>query len=83
MRKRLTRRRFAGALAAVTAAPALLASSLALPLAGLAAQEKKPAEPEKKPTAQNGDDEDQALKRLRAFSVPDGAEPAFVFRASW
>ena len=75
-RKRLTRRQFAGALAAAAAAPALLASPVA-------AQEKKPAEPEKKPAAQSGDDEAQALKRLREFPVPEGAEPAFAFRAGW
>ncbi len=75
-RKRFTRRQFAGAFAAAAAAPALLASSLS-------AQEKKAAEPEKKPAAQSGDDEAQAEKRIRAFVVPEGAEPALAFRAEW
>ncbi len=71
-RKRLTRRQFAGAIAVAAAAPALLA-----------AQEKKPAEPEKRPAAQSGDDESEAMKRVREFAVPEGAEPAFAFRANW
>ena len=72
--KRLTRRQFAGVVAAAAAVPALGA---------LAAQEKKPAEAEKKPAAPSGDDESQAMKRIREFAVPEGAEPAFAFRASW
>ncbi|HSC77430.1 MAG TPA: hypothetical protein VLB32_02605 [Candidatus Acidoferrales bacterium] len=69
--KKLTRREFAGAIAAAATAPTLLA-----------AQEKKPAAPEGKPAAQSGDDESQAMKRIREFVVPEGAEPAFAFRAS-
>jgi len=71
--KKLTRRQFAGVVATAAAVPALGA---------LAAQEKKPVEPEKKPIAQSGDDEAQAEKRIREFVVPEGAEPAFAFRAS-
>ena len=74
-KNKLTRRQFAGAMAAAVV-PTLLASSLS-------AQEKKPPEPEKKPEAQSGDDEAQAMKRIREFAVPEGAEPAFAFRADW
>ena len=76
MQKKLSRRQFAGAMAAAVAAPALLASPLA-------AQEKKQAEPEKKVAAQAGSEEEKALKQLREFSVPEGAEPALAFRADW
>ncbi len=67
--KKLTRRQFAGAIAAAAAAPTLLA-----------AQEKKP--PDAKPAESSGDDESQAMKRIRDFAVPEGAEPAFAFQAS-
>ncbi|HXE74404.1 MAG TPA: hypothetical protein VNN18_02045 [Candidatus Xenobia bacterium] len=67
--KKLTRRQFAGA---VAAAPALLA-----------VQEKKPAAPEAKPAEPSGDDESQAVKRIREFAVPEGAEPASAFKADW
>ena len=72
--KKLTRRQFAGVVVAAATVPTLGA---------LAAQEKKPAEPQTKPAAQSGDDESQAMKRIREFAVPEGAEPAFSFRADW
>ena len=70
--RKLTRRQFAGAMAVTAVAPSLLA-----------AQEKKPAAPEAKPAEPSGDDESQAMKRIRDFAVPDGAEPALAFRADW
>ena len=70
--RKLTRRQFAGAVAVTAVAPTLLA-----------AQEKKPAVPEAKPAEPSGDDESQAMKRIREFAVPGGAEPAFAFRAGW
>lgn len=76
---KLTRREFAGTLAAGLAAPALLG---ALPTVE---QEKKepppPAKPEAAAAAPEKSDQEKTLEELRAFAVPEGAEPAFVFRA--
>ena len=68
--RKLTRRQFAGAMAVTAVAPTLLA-----------AHENKPATQEAKPGEPSGDDESQAMKRIREFAVPDGAEPAFAFKA--
>ncbi len=77
----LSRREFAGALAAAAAAPMLLGVS------PLPAQEKKKAKPERKPAepAEPTPEErrERALKQIRDFKLPDGAEPAFAFRANW
>ncbi len=77
-RKQLTRREFAGALATAAAAPVLLT---AMPLA---AQEKKPSKPEAKPPEPTAEERrERALKQIRDFKIPDGAEPAFAFKADW
>jgi hypothetical protein len=71
---KLTRREFAGVLAA-------LAPLTVLPLG---AQEKK-AEETKPPAVAPPEEEFEAraLKAIREFKLRDGAEPAFVFRADW
>ncbi|MGH9787426.1 MAG: hypothetical protein ACRD4U_01830 [Candidatus Acidiferrales bacterium] len=81
---KLTRRQFAGALA-TAAAPMLLAPSMArLSAAPLPAQKKKEAKPEAKPAEPTPEERrERALKQIREFKVPDGAEPAFAFRAEW
>ncbi len=77
---KLTRRQFAGALAtaAAAAAPMFLDASL------LPAQKKEEAKPEAKPPEPTPEERrERALKQIREFKVPDGAEPAFAFRAEW
>ncbi|MGH9811572.1 MAG: hypothetical protein ACRD4T_00400 [Candidatus Acidiferrales bacterium] len=80
--KKLTRRQFAATLAAAAATPMLFRA------APLPAQEKKdiklqrkPDEPAPEPTPEER--RERALKQIREFKVPDGAEPAFAFRADW
>lgn len=75
--EKLSRREFAGTLAAGLAAPALLG---ALPAV---AQEKKEPPPAPVAAAPEKSEEEKMLETLRAFAVPEGAEPAFVFRAAW
>jgi len=78
--KKLTRREFAGALAVATAAvaPALLGASPFPP------QKKKEATPEAKPAEPTTEERrERALKQIRDFKLPDGAEPAFAFKADW
>jgi len=75
---KLTRRQFAGALATVAAAPILLGA------APFPAQKKKEAKPEAKPPEPTAEERrERALKQIREFPLPDGAEPAFAFRADW
>ena len=76
---KLTRREFAGTLAAGLAAPALLGA-----LPDIEQQKKEPppqAKPEAPAAAPEKSDEEKMLEQLRAFAVPEGAEPAFIFRA--
>ena len=79
---KLSRREFAGALAAAAAAAPLLLAAAPLP-----AQEKKKAKPERKPVEPveptPEERRERALKQIRDFKLPDGAEPAFAFRADW
>lgn len=72
---RLTRRQFAGAVAAGLAAPALFGGALA--------QEKKEEKPGARPQAQQQGESflERGRRRLREFPVPPGTEPAFVFTA--
>ena len=77
-KKNLTRREFAGALAAAAAAPALLGASPFPP------QKKKDTKPDAKPPEPTAEERrERALKQIRDFKLADGAEPAFAFRADW
>lgn len=77
---KLSRREFAGTVAAALAAPALLG---ALPESKHAQKKQPPpktkAEAPPPPAAES--EEEKALKELRAFAVSEGSEPAFIFRA--
>ena len=80
-KKKLSRREFGGALAAVLGAPAFVNAGPA------AAQEEKkePPKTEAQPKAAAPPEEEdfgeRARKALRGFAVPAETEPAFVFRA--
>ncbi|MBI2956747.1 MAG: hypothetical protein HYY26_05495 [Acidobacteria bacterium] len=75
-KNRLSRRQFAGTLAAAGVAPSVLQA--------LAAPAEKKQKEAKKPPAQVEDEElRQALKALHDFELPEGYEPAFAFRADW
>lgn len=69
---KLSRRQFAGTLAAALAAPSLLI-----------AQEKKAEAKKEPPTQETEDWEAKALKTVRGFAVPEGLDPAFAFQAEW
>lgn len=68
---KLTRRQFAGAVAAGLAAPALVTGALA--------QEEK--KPQAQPQQQGESFLEQGRQALREFPVPTETEPAFIFRA--
>lgn len=74
---KLSRRQFAGAVAAAVAAPTLL-GGVSVPL--------EAGQVQKKPKGQAGVQEEEdwltrGRKALREFPVPAETEPAFVFRA--
>ncbi|MFQ5777382.1 MAG: hypothetical protein ACE5IP_05195 [Terriglobia bacterium] len=74
---KLSRRQFAGTLAAALAAPALL-GNLSAPAQ---AQEKKSGEKGGQAAqAQAEDFRARALKALREFDLPGETEPAFIFQ---
>lgn len=75
---KLSRRQFAGTLAAALAAPALL-GELAAP--ARAQQEKPKAKQEQAAEPQAEDFRARALKALREFDLPVETEPAFTFQA--
>ncbi|MDA2914050.1 hypothetical protein MYX77_08855 [Acidobacteriia bacterium AH_259_A11_L15] len=73
-KSKLTRRQFAGAVAAGLAAPGLFSGALA--------QEKKEEKPGASPHAQQQGESflERGRRRLREFPVPAETEPAFIFR---
>lgn len=84
---KLSRRQFAGTVAATLAAPALLGGLFPPPKAGAVPRPAEQKKPEvKKPATADQQPEDwreRALKAIQEFDVPIETEPAFVFQAAW
>ena len=84
---KLSRRQFAGTLAATALAPILSGQALfgGVPTAFSGPAQEEKTEAKKSPSAgQQGEDwQATALKALREFELPEATEPAFAFRADW